>query len=788
MQWVFDKFVGWILEKLSGCFDVMSGALFTFFNMDRSTFDSFFGFFGTPGKSMPCSLFDAFRYLAYALCVLLVCVRLMQNFFALVTEDYEDPVKAAARAVLSFVAVTVSARIVNIEFMFLNKPYNGIKSMLGKEQKTLGGMGKKLWKNLADSLTDGFNDAGAGDKVVMDIIIIGCLFAIFFGFLKLVLEVAERYVVICISLYLSPLVFATVASKNTSKILGSYLRMVFCQLLLMIFNVVFVYGTVIGIYNYVASGAKVDTGSGSVTCPAFIFCVLILAFITAGQKMDTYMRSIGLDTVQTGSLFDEIRGATLNCMMLGRSIGGMARSAGGIGRAVTGAVSNAASTVSGHRGTTANGAGNSAREGTVAGAAAEAGRTAAANVSQRMAQGGNSRLQSVAQRAAQSQIRSGAFNGVSGDSNRSLGKAVETAIGAANMAKMGIDAASLSGKAGMVNFTSGNGAKGTLAFEPKEGNGWKQLKDESGNTVNAWVKGSSSIGIRTDAKAGTHGTLAETIGAGAAEAISGFTGNRVRDGSIRAVSLGNGHFSLFGEGADGQNVRLGRIVPAETAAGVSGAQLAENEFGGTAGFIPSVDTEGLLSGTDLDCGYVSLGDNMNVPVDAVNDALGSMLEANNIPEGTALLGFESDGENFTASFADPVSGTREITGSCGDLAGAVDPADILPDDDSRVGQSSWLGMNDLFDTHAYSAVTNETPKSIEAMENGRGWVVTNEDGSRMMLEQAADTGKTARVISGGDIIRNVPLSVRNEPKSESKSEPKNNVKDRRNSPEGWKKG
>lgn len=756
MQWVFDKFVGWILEKLSGCFDAISGALFTFFNMDRSTFDSFFSFFGSSGKSMPCSLFDAFRYLGYALCVLLVCVRLLQNFFALVTEDYEDPIKVAARAVASVVAVTVSARIVNIEFQFLNKPYSSIKSMMGKEQKTLGGMNKKLWKNLADALTDGFNDAGAGDKVVMDIIIIGCLFAIFFGFLKLVLEVAERYVVICVSLYLSPLVFATVASKNTSKILGTYLRMVFCQLLLMIFNVVFVNGTIIGIYNYVGNSAKVTTAGGdSITCPAFVFCVLILAFITAGQKMDTYMRGIGLDTVQTGSLFDEIRGATLNCMMLGRSISGAARGAGGLGNAVK---------VAGHRGTSANGAGNTTKEGSLGGAAAQAGRAAAASVSQRVAQGNNGHLQSVAQRAAQSQIRSGAFNGVSGDSNKSIGKAVETAIGTANMTKMGIDPATLAGKAGMVNFAANNGAKGTLSFEPKNGNGWKQLKDETGNPVNAWVKGSSSLGIGTDAKAGTHQKLSEALGANAAAVISGFAGNRVKEGSIQAVSLGDGHFSLFGEGADGQQVKLGRVVPAETASGISGAQLAENEFGGTAGFIPSVDTEGLLANTDLDCGYVSLGENMNVPVDAVNDALGSALEANNIPEGTALLGFESDGENYTASFADPVSGTREITGSCDDLAKEIDSADILPDDDSRVGQSSWLGMNDLFDTHAYSAVTNETPKSIETMDDGRGWVVTNEDGSRMMLEQAADTGKTNRVISGGDIIRNVPLSLRYEPK------------------------
>ena len=44
------------------------------------------------------------------------------------------------------------------------------------------------------------------------------------------------------------------------------------------------------------------------------------------------MRGLGLDAVQTGSIFDEIRGASLNAMLMGRMAGGAIHAAGGVGK------------------------------------------------------------------------------------------------------------------------------------------------------------------------------------------------------------------------------------------------------------------------------------------------------------------------------------------------------------------------------------------------------------------------------------------------------------------------
>lgn len=756
MDWVFDKFVSWILKNMCSLFEVLSSSMFKFFHMQRDTFDAFFSFFGSAGNGMDISLYDCFRYLGYGLCILIISFRLLANLVSYISDEFEDPLKIGIRAVLSYFLIMYSGSIVDIEFNFMTKPYNTITSMLTNAKKEAGGDKFSMWTNFSTKLKEGYSDIGGGSEVVIDLITLGCLCAIFFGFVKLLLEVAERYVVLCVAFYLSPLAFATTSSKATSRIFHAYLRMILCQLLLMIFNVVFVDGVIIAIYNYATnSGVMTRYNGKEITVPGFVFCILLLAFITVGQKIDNYMRGLGLDAVQTGSIFDEIRGASLNAMAMGRMAGGAIHAAGGVGRFAI----NAGKTIAGRRATTMTGTGNTAKEGTMAGFAANAGRTIVGSVAKDWSDRGHF----GGRKTIRNQIKNGAYNGITGDANKGIIQAVGAAIGEQTFAKMGIQPGSIVGKNGMINFKTMNGATGTLSFDEKNGNGWKQLKDPaSGKDMGVWVNGSSNLGI-SDAKVGAHQSLSEAVGTIAANKIStslGSIGQGIDASSMEAISLGNGEFSLIGAGEDGMQKNLGRIVSAETAGKISGATLADNEYGGTAGFIPTADTTAAMDKVDFDCGYIHLGQNANAPADAVTDALGTTLEANNIAKGTAMLGFEQDGANYTATFADPISGSKEISGSCADLIGNVNEGDVLSDDNEKVNQVSWMGMSKVFDTNAYSAMTGSTPKEIEYDSTKNNWTVTNEDGSQNIIERVADSGSYTRVIEGGEAVEKIPLSVR----------------------------
>ena len=173
-----------------------------------------------------------------------------------------------------------------------------------------------------------------------------------------------------------------------------------------------------------------------------------------------------------------------------------------------------------------------------------------------------------------------------------------------------------------------------------------------------------------------------------------------------------------------------------------------------------------MSKIDFDSGYIHIGQDANVPADIVTDALKAPMESNNIATGTAMIGFDSDGSNYTATFADPVAGSKSISGSCSDLIGNINKDELLADDNEKVGQVSWMGMNQVFDTNAYSAMTGATPKSIDFNDNKNGWTVTNEDGSKNVIEIVADSGSYTKVIGGGDVIERVPLSVRSAPRDD----------------------
>lgn len=766
MQWVFDQLVEWILENLTSCFSVLSSLLFTFFNLDRSTFDTFFSFFGSASlDGNQTSLYQLFTYFGYAVCMTIVILRLLKNFFAVVDDtDYEDPIKLVIRSIGTFILVAISGHIVNYEFKFVGKPYELVNSIMNSELESYGGMTGGVWDKLSDSLKEGLETSG-GNTVVIGLITIGCLFAIFFGFVKLALEVAERYVVVCVSIYLSPLAFATAASKGTVKIMSTYIRMVFCQLLLMIFNIIFVDGTLIAIYHYADCGGSITLNGTETKCPAFIFCILLLAFITAGQKMDSYMRGLGLDVVQTGSLFDEIRGSMLNGMMMVRATGGAVRSAGGLRKAVAGGFSRIGGHASAGSGNTHSG--SSGIKNTVANAT----RNVAASVTQTVAQN-HSSLQSVAQKAAQSQIRSGAFNGFMGETAKSIVKATETAIGSEVFSKLGINPSTLSGKNGMIEFKAHNGAKGMFSFEQKNGNGWKELTNEYGDGLKAWVKGTSNLGISA-AQVGTHQNLAKAIGVeGGMKLEQAIRDKDVDLPSLKAISLGNGEFSVIGQNAEGVSKRLGRIVPAEIGETISGAPILENEFGGKVGFLPEIDMLSAMNGRHLnDDGLIQIGDNMAVPADSVQEALAPMMEAENIAAGTALLGFTSDGDTFLASYADPVTGTKEIQGTVTDVLSGIDQENIHKIDPS----CQWIGMNDLFDMQAYSALTGETPKKIEfgsmsdekTGDGSNNFVITNESGNKCILDQASVTGKYNKVVRGGAMFENVPFSIQKIPEQKS---------------------
>ena len=122
-------------------------------------------------------------------------------------------------------------------------------------------------------------------------------------FIKYIIEMVQRYVVLGTLVFTSPLAFSLIASPSTRPSFFSWIKMLLSQFLLMLFNVVFLsafYGVSETFLNGSYSSVSAFRSTGNLTKVALI-CLLMYAILFVGCKVDSYLKTVGLSTAETGS-------------------------------------------------------------------------------------------------------------------------------------------------------------------------------------------------------------------------------------------------------------------------------------------------------------------------------------------------------------------------------------------------------------------------------------------------------------------------------------------------------
>ncbi len=133
------------------------------------------------------------------------------------------------------------------------------------------------------------------------------------GFVKLYIEIVERYLVVVLLYFFFGAAAGTIVSNNTSNVFKSYMRMVASQIFLLFVNAALLSVFIDALLR------KAFT----VSVPNYIFG---LAFLKVCQRIDSYMASLGLNVAQTGGqTLDAILGAGAGIL---RGLGNLGRSAG----------------------------------------------------------------------------------------------------------------------------------------------------------------------------------------------------------------------------------------------------------------------------------------------------------------------------------------------------------------------------------------------------------------------------------------------------------------------------
>ena len=281
LDWIFDGIVGWVSSVVTKLMDAVSGLFLGALGTDLIALEEYFPFV--------TKAFTIIQFTAWTLLFLITIWKLFRSFGGPISEA-EHPLTLIVRAALFALLIGFAKPIFLYVLKIARAPYTALMDVtMGAEDFTFAGIEGVLRNGLISIVSD--------MSVVGALLITILMIALGWNYFKLLLEVVERYVVVGVLCYTSPLAYAMGASKDTSQVFKSWCRMVGSQLLLLVMNVWFLRAFNSSVGQYIASGGALSNGHGSI----FLWLFCALAFLKVAQRFDSYLASIGLNVAQTGS-------------------------------------------------------------------------------------------------------------------------------------------------------------------------------------------------------------------------------------------------------------------------------------------------------------------------------------------------------------------------------------------------------------------------------------------------------------------------------------------------------
>ena len=163
--------------------------------------------------------------------------------------------------------------------------------------------------DIPDAVQVGFVDESAFSSMTASwLLVIICGIIVMFKILRLLLEIAERYVILAMLTITAPLAFSMGGSRSTSEIFTGWCRMYGSMCVLMVTNVIF-FKMLLSVLSAVPSGTDI-----------FPWMVLVMTIVKVARKADAIITRIGLNpAITSDSLGVRLPGALT--YMVVRSVG-----------------------------------------------------------------------------------------------------------------------------------------------------------------------------------------------------------------------------------------------------------------------------------------------------------------------------------------------------------------------------------------------------------------------------------------------------------------------------------
>lgn len=213
---ILDGIVEWLAEQVMYALDLVTTSVLGALGCDMAVFLRYF-----PAAATMYSVFVA---LAIGLILLNWVWQLFRNFGLGAGIEAEDPVKLSLRSALFLLLVWFSNDIVSIVLQIGGTPYGWIMD---------SGLPELSFADFNSVMLTIIGVCANGAVALITLILVLILA---WNYLKLLLEAAERYVLLGVLVYTAPVAFAMGASQSTGSIFKSWCRMLGGQIFLLLMN------------------------------------------------------------------------------------------------------------------------------------------------------------------------------------------------------------------------------------------------------------------------------------------------------------------------------------------------------------------------------------------------------------------------------------------------------------------------------------------------------------------------------------------------------------------------
>ena len=274
MSWLIELLIEGVREVCSqflvDMMDLLTNMFTELVSCDLSLFEDLFG--------VVKDLYEnAILPLGIAILLLILIWQLFKTMFGRGGVTAEDPVELVCRSCICLFFVIFARPLANYILSVAGTPYQWVAGTEIEVESFSD------FVNALDALSAGLGISTLSITILMLIM----QFVVAWNYFKMLFIIAERYVLLGVFSYTSPLAFATGGSKATNNILASWAKMFGGQVVLIIMNAWCMKMFLSGYGNLMATGLGFTQ--------FFIAALCLVGFCKIAYKLDSYMAALGVN-------------------------------------------------------------------------------------------------------------------------------------------------------------------------------------------------------------------------------------------------------------------------------------------------------------------------------------------------------------------------------------------------------------------------------------------------------------------------------------------------------------